>query len=308
MLAVEVTGINKSFRSGFLGWKKVLKDVNLSIEEGALYGILGPNGAGKTTLISMFCTLLTPDSGKIRVFGLDALRDQLEIRKMVNISSGNPNFSWSLSLYQNLRYYTMLYGMDSREGNQHIERVIELLELQPFHDTRFEALSTGTKQRLSIAKSLLNDPKLLVLDEPTVGLDPDISITIRELIKDIHRQNDVTIILTTHYMREAEELCERIAFLKEGRVIADATPDELKGMVKKRVVIAVEYEGDANLDAVKKVGGVVDLKAEQGRIEVSVSDAHVALDGVLKSLGAARVRNIRIEEPDLEDVFLEFAR
>ena len=170
MLAVKAEGVYKYYKDRTSGKKEVLKDVSINIDEGEIFGILGPNGAGKTTLISILSTLTIPDGGKIEVFGLDALTEANRVKNIVNVSSGNPNFPWSLTVDENLRYFSMLYGLKDRE--KVIDDTIGLLELEPFRNARFDSLSTGTKQRLSLAKALLNGPRLLFLDEPTVRLDP----------------------------------------------------------------------------------------------------------------------------------------
>src|SRR5574341_345999 len=154
MLAVRAEGIYKYYRDRLLGKKVVLNNVSLDINEGEIFGILGPNGAGKTTLISVLSTLTIPDLGKVEVFGLDALKEAASVKNIVNISSGNPNFPWSLTVYETLRYFSMLYGLKNKE--KAVNDVINILELETFRNSRFDALSTGTKQRLSLAKALLN--------------------------------------------------------------------------------------------------------------------------------------------------------
>jgi ABC-2 type transport system ATP-binding protein len=219
-LAIRAEGIFKIFRSGWRGrrQKEALKGINLQIEEGEVFGILGPNGAGKTTLLSILSTLLLPDQGKVHILGIDSLRNDYQIRERVNICSGNANFLWSLSVKENLHFYGMLYGLTGRRREEKVESLIDLFELDEYRDVSFDQLSTGMKQRLSLAKSLVNDPEVLFLDEPTVGLDPDVSVRIRELMLSIHREKGITLLLTTHNMREAEHLCGRIAFLKEGEI------------------------------------------------------------------------------------------
>lgn len=307
MLAVEGKEINKFFQTGIFEKKHVLKNVSLSVEEGVIYGVLGPNGAGKTTLISIFSTLLAPDRGSVSILGMDATKNAGKIREAINISAGNPNFPWSLSVYENLRYYSMLYGMSKAESEKAISEVVGLLELEQFLFTKFEALSTGTKQRLSLAKALLNEPRLLFLDEPTVGLDPDVSIRIRNWIRRMQEERGMTILLTTHYMREAEQLCKKIAFLRDGRIIADATPGELKRSIKTGDVIAIHYEGSADASEIKGMEGVIDVAEGEGRLKISVRDAEASLDPILKSI-RGRIKSVEVKEPDLEDVFLEFAK
>ncbi|MFH1539537.1 MAG: ABC transporter ATP-binding protein [bacterium] len=235
--AVEVEKIRKSYPTGFLGLKRklVLEDISLRVPEGMIYGVLGPNGAGKTTLLSLIANLTIPDAGKIRVFGHDTKRYPEFVKQQINLCSGNPNFLWSMTIYENLTYYAMLYGLMGRKKKQRVSDIIALLELQKFSGTRFDELSTGTKQRLALAKALLSEPRLLFLDEPTIGLDPDMAIKMRNIIKRVHTEKGMTILMTSHYMKEVEEVCERVAFLRTGRLAAEGTIDELKKMVKFKI-------------------------------------------------------------------------
>jgi len=305
MLAVKAEGIYKYYKDGERGKKEVLKDVSIDIDEGEIFGILGPNGAGKTTLISILSTLSIPDSGKVEIFGIDALRDPNSVKRIVNVSSGNPNFPWSLTVYENLRYFSLLYGLENKE--KAINNVINALELEPFRDVRFESLSTGTKQRLSLAKALLNEPRLLFLDEPTVGLDPDMAIKIRKLIRQIHDEKGITIVLTTHYMKEAEQLCGRIAFIKMGEIIADAPPDELKRQMKLGEAITIVYEGEFDDSLLKGIPEILDILHENGKIKIVAANVESIIDNVLKRFCDVHVRNIEIAQPNLEDVFLRLA-
>jgi len=304
MLAVKAEGIYKFYKSPG-GKKEVLKNVSINIEEGEVFGILGPNGAGKTTLISILSTLSIPDSGKVEVFGIDALKDPNSVKCIVNISSGNPNFPWSLTVYENLKYFSLLYGLENRERS--INNVIGMLELETFRNTRFDSLSTGTKQRLSLAKALLNEPRLLFLDEPTVGLDPDMAIKIRKLIKTIHDEKGITIVLTTHYMKEAEQLCERIAFIKNGEIIANAAPIELKRQMKLGEKIIIDYEGEFEISSLNDIRNILDIKYETGRVLIVAENIELILNNILKKFCDVHINNIEISQPDLEDVFLQLA-
>jgi ABC-2 type transport system ATP-binding protein len=303
MLAVKAEGLFKYYKDGANGKKEVLKNVSIDIEEGEIFGILGPNGAGKTTLISILSTLTIPDSGEVEIFGIDALSDPNSVKCIVNVSSGNPNFPWSLTVYENLKYFSLLYGLD----NPAIERVIGMLELEPFRNARFDSLSTGTKQRLSLAKALLNEPRLLFLDEPTVGLDPDMAIKIRRLIKRIHDEKGITIVLTTHYMKEAEQLCERIAFIKKGEIIANAAPAELKRQMKLGETITIEYIGKFDDSRLKDVPGILDILHEDGKIKIVAENVESIIDNVMKKFCDVHIKNIEISQPNLEDVFLKLA-
>lgn len=233
-IAIEVSKISKTFYRGFLIRKKTkaLDRVSLEIKKGELFGILGPNGSGKTTLLNILSTLLLPDEGEVKILGKNIFHSHNNVRTKLNMSSGNPNFPWSFTVEEILYFYGMLYGLKGNKLKNKVENCIQWFGLEDFKKKRFDELSTGTKQKLSLAKSLLNDPEILFLDEPTVGLDPDIAYRIRNFIKSIHKEKEMTIILTTHYMHEAEMMCERIAFINKGRVIALGTIDELKEQVK----------------------------------------------------------------------------
>lgn len=304
MLAVKAEGIYKYYKNQE-GKKDVLRNVSINIEQGEIFGILGPNGAGKTTLISILSTLSIPESGKVEIFGIDALKDPNGVKCIVNISSGNPNFPWSLTVYENLKYFSLLYGLEKREKS--INDVIGMLELEPFRNVRFDSLSTGTKQRLSLAKALLNEPRLLFLDEPTVGLDPDMAIKIRKLIKQIHEEKGITVVLTTHYMKEAEQLCGRIAFIKKGEIIANAAPDELKRQMKLGEKIIIDYIGRFDISSLKDIPQILDIKSGNERVMIIAENIESILNNVLKKFRDVHIKNIEISQPDLEDVFLQLA-
>ena len=174
--SVEARGISKMYKSLLGSSTTILDNISLDIESGEIFGLLGPNGSGKTTLISIFSTLIYPEAGSLFILGMNARRDKGEIRKVINISTAKPNFPWSLTVRENLRHYGMLYGLYGSHLSRTVDDQIEAFELGDFRDKRFEDLSTGIKQRLSLAKAMLNHPRLLFLDEPTTGLDPDISM------------------------------------------------------------------------------------------------------------------------------------
>lgn len=233
-IAIAAEAVRKTYRFGLFNPKSVeaLRGIDLAVPSGKIFGLLGPNGAGKTTLINIFAGQLEPDSGRIYVlgrelsgFGCKALRG---IKTSMNMCSGAPNFPWSFTVFEVLNFYGMLYGMSGRERKKKINEYIGIFGLGTFRESPFDSLSSGTKQKVALAKALLNEPRILFLDEPTIGLDPDIAIRIRTFITEINRSWKNTVILSTHYMREAEELCERIAFIRDGRIVAQGTSEELK--------------------------------------------------------------------------------
>jgi len=305
---IKATGICKMYKS-FLGSSAtILHNISMDIEEGEIFGLLGPNGSGKTTLISIFSTLIYPEQGSLFILGMDARRDSKEIRKVINISTAKPNFPWSLTVQENLRHYGMLYGLYGSALSRTVEDQIDAFELGEFRNMKFENLSTGLKQRLSLAKAMLNHPRLLFLDEPTTGLDPDISMKTRMLIKRIHREQNISVVLSTHYMPEAEMLCDRIAFLRKGRIVALDTPRNLKKHLGLGERIVVSYEGTVDIAALESLPGVLGIKAEKGSLEIVIDRVEDSLDRIVKLFCNARILNITIKEPDLEDVFLELAR
>src|SRR5437762_10082157 len=244
MLAVDAKDLTKTFRSGWLGRrrKEALTGASLEVPSGAIFGLLGPNGAGKTTLLSVLATLLLPDAGSATVLGHDVVRDALAIRRRLSMASGNASFVWSLRPAEVLSFYGRLYGLHGPALRRRVDALIERCELGPHRKTEYNELSTGLKQRLAFAKALLNDPEVLFLDEPTLGLDPDVSVRIRAQIGALRREKGTTIILTTHYMREAEELCDEIAFIKAGRILAQGTADELKRQIRIGDVISLRLD------------------------------------------------------------------
>ena len=312
-LAIYAEGIYKTFRSGWRGRrreKEALRGVNLHIETGEIFGILGPNGAGKTTLLSILSTLLLPDRGKVTLLGMDGLKDGHRIRERVNISSGNANFLWSLTVKENLHFYGMLYGLVGKRREEKVEALVDLFNLGDYRNVPFDQLSTGMKQRLSLAKSMLNDPAILFLDEPTAGLDPSVSIRIREMIRSIQKEKGITVLLTTHNMKEAEFLCSRIAFLKEGRILATGTAEELKRMVRIGDLVRIEFRGRIAEEELLHTEGVINFTVSDDHCEILVDDGETRLGPLvtLLSQNGAQIKRVTLGQADLEDVFIEFAK
>jgi len=305
--------LTKTFVSGWLTRRKkeALTDVNLSVPEGVFWGLLGPNGAGKTTLLSIISNLLIPEQGEVRVLGKDLRKNATEICSRINLSSGHANFLWSLNVRENLEYYAMLYGLSGKKRRQRVEDLMDLFELSEFAKVRFDELSTGTKQKLSLAKSLVNDPALLLLDEPTVGLDPDVAHRIREAIQRLHREKGTTILMTTHNMKEAETLCDRIAFIKDGTIKALGKPKELKNELRLGDTIVIVFSGPLHAESLQGLKGIYDaLQTSDSSCRILVDDLHERLPQILDFLIGEKVfiHDLRIEESDLEDVFMAFAR
>jgi len=306
--AVQANGICKSYKGFFTKATMVLKNISLEIDEGEIFGLLGPNGSGKTTLISIFSTLIYPELGSLRILGLDGQKDRDQIRKLINISTAKPNFPWSLTVKENLRHYGMLYGLYGSGLARIVSDQIDAFELNDFQDMKFEDLSTGLKQRLSLAKAMLNSPRLLFLDEPTTGLDPDISLKTRLLIQRIHKEQNISVLLSTHYMPEAEMLCDRIAFLRKGEIVALDTPQNLKNHLGLGEKVIVQFLGQVDTAEIEKVPGVLSVSSVPGKAEITIDRNADSLDRIVKLFARAKILDISIKEPDLEDVFIELAR
>jgi ABC-2 type transport system ATP-binding protein len=214
-------------RRGFVA----VDDLSLEIAQGEFFGLLGPNGAGKTTLVRMICTLLEPTAGSLYVFGYDAVRDPSEVRRRIGaVLAGERSVYWKLTGRENLDYFAALYRVPSRDTRRRIDAVLDQVGLSDRADAYVERYSHGMRQRLILARALLPDPPLLVLDEPTIGLDPQAARNLRALLQRLHREGR-TILLTTHYMEEADQLCERIGIIDHGRIIALDDPTRLKRSV-----------------------------------------------------------------------------
>jgi len=311
MLAVEARDLFKTFGSGWLRRRRTeaLRGASLQVPRGAIFGLLGPNGAGKTTLLSILATLLLPDRGSATVLGHDVVHEPLAIRRRLNMVSGNASFVWSLRPAEVLSFYGRLYGLGGGALRARVDELIERCELGPHRKTEYNELSTGLKQRLAFAKALLNDPEVLFLDEPTLGLDPDVSVRIRAQIAGLRRERGTTIILTTHYMREAEELCDTIAFIKGGRILAQGTADALKRQIRIGEVIELRLD-PAVPERLGELPGILQLHVRGERVECTVDASEKRLPEILRWLHerAVLVRDCQVKEPELEEVFVELAR
>jgi len=311
VLAIDAREVAKTFRSGWLRPRETaaLRGATLEVPRGAIVGLLGPNGAGKTTFLSILATLLIPDRGTVRVLGLDVVRDSMALRRRLNMASGRPSFLWSLRVGEIIAFYGRLYGLSGPALRARVDALIEQYELTEYRRVPYSELSTGLKQRVALAKSLVNDPELLFLDEPTLGLDPDVSVRVRAHIAALRRERGMTILLTTHYMREAEELCDEVAFIKAGRILDAGTPDELKRRIGLGDVIALRLEPAAPA-WLAEAAGVLRCTTDDGWTKCTVDDAEKRLPDLLRQLfvEGVTVRNVRVREPELEEVFVELAR
>jgi ABC-2 type transport system ATP-binding protein len=314
--AVVVRGLAKTFRTGWWGrpradrtTRPALRDVSFEVPPGAIFGVLGPNGAGKTTLLSILATLLVPDEGEARVLGWDVVRDAGRIRERINLSSASTSFLWSLTPHEILDVAGRTYGLLGSARRRKVESLLDRFELRTHADQPYNELSTGLKQRLGLAKAFVNDPQVLILDEPTVGLDPDVSVRIRDEIVSVRRGRRTTILLSTHYMREADLLCDDLIFLREGRVLAHGDPATLKREILSGDRIVLTVDGGAAAVAAR-LPGVLGVKAEGEGVECVVDDARKRLPELLRHLEGQGfgVSGVQVLEPTLESVFIELAR
>jgi ABC-2 type transport system ATP-binding protein len=311
MLAIDARDVAKTFRAGVIRKRETpaLLGVSLTVERGAIFGLLGPNGAGKTTLLSILATLLATDRGDVHVLGFDIRREPDEVRRRINMASGNASFLWGLRVPEVLAFYGRLYGLSGSRLRERVRELIEVCELEGHLRVPYNELSTGLKQRLALAKALLNDPELLFLDEPTLGLDPDVSVRLRRHIASLRTERGMTIVLTTHYMREAEQLCDEIAFIKGGRILARGSAAELKRTIQLGDVIALRVPHDVH-PVLSRAAGVLRAVETDGWLECTVDAAETRLPELLHAVHAAgaHVTGVQIREPELEDVFVELAR
>jgi len=299
MDAVVASNISKTFN----GRQPVtaLTDVSLAIREGEIYGLLGPNGAGKTTLIAILIGLTTPDRGEVRVCGLDVRTRLRDVQHQVNLVRGFSGVLEKFTTWELLSYYALLYGMP----RSRVEEVMALAGITEKRDAQVALFSSGWRQRFFIAKGIINRPKVLFMDEPTVGLDVDAAHAVRDIIRELNR-NGCTILLTTHYMREAEELCDRIALISEGRIVAEGTAPELKARVKSDEAILIQGQLDPSLrERLGRVPGVLGVAQFETSCRLLVQDHH-SMKPVLRVLleAGTEIQGVAFDEPTLEDVFL----
>jgi ABC-2 type transport system ATP-binding protein len=316
MAAIEAEALRRTYKTHTGTVRRKVKEieavrgVSFAIEPGELFGLLGPNGAGKTTTIKMLITLLLPTSGSARVLGLDVVKHPREVRKRIGyVFGGERGVYERLSGYDNLRYFAELYGVPPREQKQRIEDLLEMVGLKGREHERAEGYSRGMKQRLHVARGLLHDPEVIFLDEPTIGLDPVGARDVRSTIASLTAAGK-TVLLTTHYMFEADALCDRIAVISQGSIVAEGTPADLKRGVADGTVVEVEVfgVGDKAVERVRGLGGVKAVaveEREQAQVLVVQTEPDVELThAILGCLNGSDVGRISHREPTLEDAYV----
>ncbi|ACZ87196.1 vitamin B12 import ATP-binding protein BtuD [Streptosporangium roseum] len=315
--AIEAENLSRSYRlrSGWLRPQtkviEAVKDVSFSIEQGELFGLLGPNGAGKTTTIKMLNTLLLPSGGTARVLGHDVAKDPVAVRQRIGyVFGGDKGLYDRLSALDNLRYFAELYGVEPAGQGARIQELLELVGLSGRERERVEGYSRGMRQRLHIARGLLHMPEVLFLDEPSIGVDPVAARALREMIQGLSARG-ITVLLTTHYMAEADQLCDRIAVIAGGRIRVVDTPDALKASVAAETVIEVEVVGatGGHTAALRALPGLREMDVEEGEGQVSVLTMRAKLGVDLYSAALSILSDVHIvrvsgRESSLEDAYV----
>jgi ABC-2 type transport system ATP-binding protein len=304
MSAIRVEKLKKEF-NGLIA----VNEISFEVKEGELFGLLGPNGAGKITTLNMLATLIRPTSGKAFVAGFDVLKERDKVRKSIGMVFQEPALDNYLTGRENLEFHGMMYGLSRREAKKRVKEALKIVELEEFADKLVQTYSGGMKRRLEIARALVHQPKILFLDEPTLGLDAQTRRKIWEYIKKLNKERGVTIILTTHYMEEADFLADRVAIIDYGKIIALDTPQNLKNILGGDV-ISIEVNNPRNarkifekLPWVKKLNQenrIFYLQVEKGEEKIPL------LIEVDQEEAGLQIKSINLRKPTLEDVFLHF--
>ena len=316
MAAIEAEDLHRTYRfsRGLLGRHaaevEAVRGVSFAVDKGELFGLLGPNGAGKTTTIKMLITLLIPTRGRARVLGFDVVERAQEVRRRVGyVFGGERGLYDRLSGLDNLRYFAELYEVDARTQRRRIAELLELVGLAGRERERVEGYSRGMRQRLHVARGLLHDPEVLFLDEPTIGLDPIGARELRTLIASLAASGK-TVLLTTHYMFEADALCDRIAVIDRGVIVAGGTPGELKARGGAQTVVEIETFGASPevLERLRRIDGVdsvgVENREQAEVLLVSVARGTELTPVLLAELAGVQLGRISTREPTLEDAYV----
>ena len=300
---IETLDLTKRF-DGLVAVDKL----NITVEKGEVFGLLGPNGAGKTTTISMLCTILQPTSGTAKVNGYDIVKQANQVRKSIGIVFQDPSVDDRLTGRENLYMHANLYGVPTSEQKTRIDRVLKLVELETRADDRLRTYSGGMRRRLEIARGLIHYPKVLFLDEPTIGLDPQTREHIWTYVQELKEAHDITIVLTTHYMEEADKLSDRVGIIDYGKIVALDTPTKLKEALEGDVItiktkhaqqLSTKLAEEMNLSNTHVTDGTLELTAPKGKALLpKIVDT--------ASRNDLTVDSVSVREPSLEDVFLHY--
>lgn len=295
--AIETFNLTKKFTT-----VNVVDNLNLKIEQGEVFGLLGPNGAGKTTTLMMLTTLIQPTEGTALVNGYDIKKEAGKVRKSIGIVFQDPSSDDILTGYENLKLHAMLYDIPNGIVESKISEVLKLVDLEDRKKDLVKNYSGGMRRRLEIARGLMHQPTVLFLDEPTLGLDPQAREHVWEYIRRLASEKKVTIVLTTHYMEEADLLCNRIAIIDKGKVVALDTPGNLKKIIGGDIIRI--KSPNPNVEAVKKLDFVKKVEMVDGTVSITVEGARRHLTTILEAIG--KVDSVYVREPTLNDVFLHY--
>jgi ABC-2 type transport system ATP-binding protein len=294
--AVAVHGLTKTY-----GAIEAVRGIDLEVARGETFGFLGPNGAGKSTTINILCTLVAPTAGTAAVAGLDVVADRAAVRRRIGLVFQDPTLDGPMSGEQNLRFHQELYGVDRRRAPARREEVLRTVGLWERRADPVSTYSGGMRRRLEIARGLLHSPQVLFLDEPTIGLDPQTRSSIWAYLAELHRTEEITVFVTTHYMDEAEH-CDRIAIMNEGRIVALDTPDALKARVGADRITITTDDDEAALRSLREDLGL-DPAVHEGAITVAVPDGAGFVPRLFDRLPVG-IRSVTVTRPSLDDVFL----
>jgi ABC-2 type transport system ATP-binding protein len=301
---IEIQNIFRTF-----GDFKALNDVSLDIEKGTIFGLLGPNGAGKSTLIKVLSCQMRPTTGSAFISGLDIVSDKKDVLSIIGVVPQENSFYNELTISENLMYFGSLYGVSSLEIKKRSHQILKMLQLDEKKSARSYTLSGGMKTRLNIACALIHKPEVLILDEPSVGLDPVSRKALWDTIREVN-SDGTTILITTHYMEEADLLCDRILIMHRGNIVVEGTPEELKNTVGERVIQITSTPGDyyALTDLVDMLEGVASCAVNEKGLKITLTDEQ-ALEHIIETLegGGEHITNIESNRPSLENVFIYFA-
>lgn len=303
--AVEVTGLTKRF-----GSFTAVDNVSFDVPDGEMFGYLGPNGAGKTTLMRMLTTLIIPTSGSAKIAGFDVVTNPADVRRQIGVISQAMTSDLDLTGYENLDIYGRFYGVPARERKERIKYLLDMVGLSSRAGELVAAYSGGMRRRLEVARGLVHRPKILFLDEPSSGLDPQSRRVMWELLRQIRQESSTTMFLTTHYMEEADALCSRIAIIDAGKVIVIGSPTQLKREIPGSDIVSIAVEGlsDGLVSCVKALLFVRNLLVEDETLRVSVDSGATSLPALMDAIRSSggRILSASLHEQSLEDVFIHF--
>jgi ABC-2 type transport system ATP-binding protein len=300
---IETKQLTKTYNS-----LKAVDDLNITVESGEIFGLLGPNGAGKTTAISMLCTILKPTSGTATVNGFDIVKEANKVRKSIGIVFQDPSVDDRLTGRENLYMHANLYGVPASEQRERIDSVLRLVELDDRADDLLRTYSGGMRRRLELGRGLIHYPKVLFLDEPTVGLDPQTRDHIWKYIKELKQAHDITVVLTTHYMDEADRLSDRIAIMDHGKIVVLDTPAKLKETLEGDVIIVRTNNIQQLKEAINKALPQNQIQIVDSALEITVRNGKAVMPRIMEiaTTNKIYVESLLLREPNLEDVFLHY--